>query len=262
MTAAPGAATYLFCLVHAARRPSLAGAPRGLPGLGPVRLIPAAADLWLVAAEAPLEHYGSAAIESQLRDLEWVALRGAAHARVVEYFARRLTTLPMKLFTLFNDDARAVAHVHGAEARIRRVLQRVDGCREWGVRVRLDPTLVRERAESRPKAAVSSRRSGTGFLLAKKRERDVAREVLREGRAAVEEAFEELAGLAEATHRRSATELDGTRVVLDAALLVPTRQLPRFKRSVRRHVTGLAARGYRLALTGPWPAYNFVGESR
>ena len=150
MTAAPGAATYLFCLVHAARRPSLAGAPRGLPGLGPVRLIPAAADLWLVAAEAPREHYDSVAIERQLRDLEWVALRGAAHARVVEHFARRFTTLPMKLFTLFNDDARAVAHVHGAEARVRRVLQRVDGCREWGVRVRLDPTLVREHAESRP----------------------------------------------------------------------------------------------------------------
>jgi Gas vesicle synthesis protein GvpL/GvpF len=262
MTPTPEAATYLYCLVHAERRPSLAGAPRGLPGLGPLRVIPAAGDLWLVAAPAPLAHYGSAPIERHLRDLEWVALRGAAHARVVEHFARRLTTLPMKLFTLFNGEERAVAHVREAEARVRRVLERVDGCREWGVRVRLDPALAWRRGQARPKAATPVRRSGTRFLLAKKRELDVAREVLREGRAAVEEAFEELAGLADATRRRSAAELDGTRVVLDAALLVPARQLTRFKRTVRRRLTGLAACGYRLTLTGPWPAYNFVGDGR
>ena len=92
--------------------------------------------------------------------------------------------------------------------------------------------------------------------------RAAAREVLREGRAAVEAAFEELAGVADATRRRSTAELDGTRVVLDAALLVPTRQLTRFKRAVRRSGAALAARGYRLALTGPWPAYNFVGDGR
>jgi hypothetical protein len=253
-------ATYLYCLVQADRRPSLAGAPRGLPGLGPLRVVPAAGGLWLIAAEAPLRQYGSAPIERHLRDLEWVALRGAAHARVVEHFARRLTTLPMKLFTLFSGEARAVAHVRDAETRVRRVLERVDGCREWGVRVRLDPALVGRRARPAARAAAPARRSGTRFLLAKKQALDVAREVLREGRAEVEAAYEELAGLADATRRRPAAELDGSRVVLDAALLVPSRQLTRFKRSVRRRGSGLAARGYRLTLTGPWPAYNFVGD--
>lgn len=261
MSPTPETGTYLYCLVQADRRPSLAGAPNGLPGLGPLRVVGAGEDLWLVAATAPLARYGSAPIERHLRDLEWVALRGAAHARVVEHFARRHTTLPMKLFTLFTGDERAVSHVRGAEARVRRVLERVDGCREWGVRVRLDPALVRRRATPRP-SAVGPARSGTHFLLAKKQQRDVARAVVREGRAAVEGAFEELAGLADATRRRSTAELDGTRVVLDAALLVPTRRLPRFKRAVRHRAAALAARGYRMTLTGPWPAYNFVGEGR
>lgn len=253
-------ATYLYCLVQAARRPSPAGAPRGLPGLGPLRVVPAADDLWLIAADAPLAQYGGAPIERHLRDLPWVAVRGAAHARVVEHFARRLTTLPMKLFTLFAGDARAVAHVRRAEPGVRRVLARVEGCREWGVRVRLDPALTRRRLRARPSTAAPARRSGTGFLLAKKQELDVVRDVLREGRAAVERAFEELAALGEGTRRRPAAELDGSRVVLDAALLVPGRQLPRFKRAVRRSTSGLAARGYRLTLTGPWPPYNFVGD--
>jgi hypothetical protein len=256
----PGNATYLYCLVEAERRPSLARPPRGLPGAGPLRLLPAGTGLWLVAADVPRTLYGAEPIERGLRDLDWVAARGAAHARVVEHFARRHTTLPMKLFTLFTSDDRAVAHVQGAEARVRRVLRRVAGRQEWGVRVRLDPALARRLA--RPRGAADGRRarSGTGFLLAKKQERDTARAVLREGRTAVEDAFRSLAGLADATRRRPPAEMDGTRLVLDAALLVPAGRLTRFRSALRRATAGLAARGYRLSLTGPWPAYNFVGD--
>jgi hypothetical protein len=262
MTPSRESATYLYCLVQADGRPSLAGAPRGLPGTGPLRLVPAGDTLWLVAADAPLTLYGSEPIERGLRDLEWVALRGAAHARVVEYFARRSTTLPMKLFTLFSSDARAVAHVTEDAARVRRVLARVAGHEEWGVRVRLDPALARRRVRRGRAAPPSGARAGTRFLRAKKEALDVARELVREGRAAVEQAFEELAGLAEATRRRPASELDGTRLVLDAALLVPDSRLARFKQRARKTATALAARGYRMSLTGPWPAYNFVRDAR
>jgi hypothetical protein len=255
-------ATYLYCLVTADRRPSLTGAPRGLPGTGPLRAVEAADGLWLIVADAPRTAYGTEPIERNLRDLEWVALRGAAHARVIEYFARRTTTLPMKLFTLFNSDERAIAHVRGDAGRIRRVLTRVAGHEEWGVRVRLDAALVRKRTARRPAPSGDGRRAGTQFLLAKKQARDVAREVVREGRAAVEEAFEELANLADATRRLPTGDLEGTRVVLDAALLVPAGRLISFKRRARRAAAELAARGYRLTLTGPWPAYNFVGDGR
>jgi Gas vesicle synthesis protein GvpL/GvpF len=262
MTATRETATYLYCLIAAARRPSLAGAPRGLPGTGSLRALEADRGLWLIVADAPLPAYGGEAIEVHLRDLEWVALRGAAHARVVEYFARRTTTLPMKLFTIFHSDERALAHVRGDAARVRRVLERVTGRAEWGVRVRLDRALVKQRVGRRPAPAAPRRNTGTQFLLAKKQARDIARDVLREGRAAVEEAYESLANVADATRRRPAGELEGTRVVLDAALLVPSGRLTSFKRLVRRAATGLAARGYRLSLTGPWPAYNFVGDGR
>ena len=262
MTPTRETVTYLYCLVVAERRPSLAGAPRGLPGTGALRALEAGGGLWLVVADAPLAAYGSEPIERNLRDFEWVALRGAAHARVVEYFARRTTTLPMKIFTLFNSDERALGHVRGDAARVRRVLERVTGRAEWGVRVRLDAALVKKRAGKRPAPAATGRSAGTKFLVAKKQERDVARDVVREGRAAVEEAYETLANVADATRRRPAGELEGTRLVLDAALLVPSGRLPSFKRLARRAASGLATRGYRLSLTGPWPAYNFVGDGR
>jgi hypothetical protein len=195
-------ATYLYCLVQAARRPSVTGAPRGLPGTSGLRLLQAAPDLWLVAADAPLQQYGGAPIERGLRDLDWVALRGAAHARVVEHFARRRTTLPMKLFTLFTEDARALADVgagraaHPARARSRR------GRQEWGVRVRLDAQLARRTLRRRPAGNADGAQAGTRFLMRKKHERDAAQALVHEGRAAVASAFETLAGLAEASRRR------------------------------------------------------------
>lgn len=262
MTPTRETVTYLYCLIAAERRPPLTGVPRGLPGTGPLRALDAGDGLWLIVADAPLTVYGAAPIERNLRDLEWVALRGAAHARIVESFARRTTTLPMKLFTLFNSDERALAHVRGDATRVRRVLERVTGRAEWGVRVRLDGALVKKRAGKRPAPAAAGRASGTKFLMAKKQARDVARDVLLEGRAAVEEAYEALATVADATRRRPAGELEGTRVVLDAALLVPSGRLTSFKRLVRRAASGLATRGYRLSVSGPWPAYNFVGDGR
>jgi hypothetical protein len=191
-----------------------------------------------------------------------VAVRGAAHARVVEHFARRFTTVPMKLFTLFTSDERAVAHIQGAERQVRRVLARIAGRQEWGLRVRLDAALARRRLQRHAAPAPPPRRAGTHFLLAKQRERELVRQVLRDGRVAVEDAFASLAGLAAGTRRRPAAELDGSRVVLDAALLVEARRARRFRRAVRRAAATLATRGYRLTLTGPWPPYNFVSDSR
>jgi len=262
MTTSRESATYLYCLVQAERRPSVTGAPRGLPGTRALRLLQASRDLWLVAADAPLAQYGSASIERGLRDLEWVALRGAAHARVVEHFARRRTTLPMKLFTLFTEDARALADVGEGEPRIRRVLDRVAGRHEWGVRVRLDATLARRQLRHGAASPPRGARAGTRFLLQKKRERDAAQALLREGRAAVETTFETLAALADLTRRRPAAELEGTHLLLDAALLVPATRAPAFRRTARRLARALRTRGYHLELTGPWPPYTFVSDGR
>jgi len=117
-------ATYLYCLVRSAREPSLRGAPAGLPGAGRPRAIDAGGGLWLVAANAPLERYGEKPIERGLRDLAWVSSVAVPHEAVVEHVARNGTVVPMKLFTLFRSDARALEHVAKRRKRIDRVVER------------------------------------------------------------------------------------------------------------------------------------------
>ena len=259
VTRSDNTATYLYCVAHGRRAPALARAPRGLPGTGPARAIDAGEGLWLVVADAPLERYGAAPVEARLRDLDWVAACATAHEAVVEHVARAATTIPLKLFTLFNTDARAIAHIAKLRPAIDRAVARVAGRQEWGIRVHLDARGARRLQRERATKATAGVTSGTRFLLLKKQEQQAIREALAHGRADVDATFETLAQVADDARRRQPEDVDGTRLVLDAAFLLLPRRISAFKRAARASATRLARHGYTLTLSGPWPPYNFVG---
>jgi hypothetical protein len=261
VTRTDNTATYLYCVAHGKRAPSLARAPRGLPGTGRARALDAGGGLWIVATDAPLERYGAAPVEARLRDLDWVAACATAHESVVEHVSKLATTIPLKLFTLFNTDERAVAHIARLRPAIDRAVARVAGRQEWGIRVHLDEARARRLQRERATRATAGVTSGTRFLLLKKQEQQAIREALTRGRADVDATFEALAQAADDARRRQPDKVEGTRLVLDAAFLLPPRQVAAFKRAARQHATRLAEHGYTLTLSGPWPPYNFVGGS-
>jgi hypothetical protein len=251
-------ATYLYCLVKSKRAPSLTRARSGLEGTGPLRALDAGGGLRLIVANAPLELYGEAAIERGLKDLAWVSERAVAHEAVVERFARAEAIVPLKLLTLFASDERALEHVRGERKRLERVLARVAGRAEWGVRVSVE-------ARARPVAAragADGATSGTGFLMKKKEQRDAARAVATRARAEVEDAFERLASAAVHARRRPPADggAGGTRLLLDAAFLVPRAGAAKFRGAVAKVARALEPQGLGVTLTGPWPPYNFVAE--
>ncbi|MEW5855055.1 MAG: GvpL/GvpF family gas vesicle protein [Myxococcota bacterium] len=254
-------ATYLYCAVHAPQRPSVVDAPPGLPGTGPLRVLEAGEALWLVVADAPLSRYGSAPIEQKLQDLDWVSRHALAHETVVEAFMARGTVIPMKLFTLFNSDERAVAHIRGAEKRLRTLLRRLQGCAEWGVRVRLHEVKARQHAAQQA-TPTTGHVSGTSFLLQKKKAQDAARDVVVRAHQEARALYERLLPLA--SDARQAKALDGqaaTALLLDATFLVPRAGFQRFEAEVRASAARLGGLGVDVTLTGPWPPYHFVGEA-
>ena len=256
-------ATYLYCLVRAPEKPSLAGAPPGLPGLSPLRALDAGDGLWLIAAGAPLSQYGSEEIQRRLSDLSWVSDRALAHEAVIEHFAAIGAAVPMKLFTLFSSDERAVAFIQGDRERLGRVLDRVYGQVEWGVRVRLDDARAREVLAAEAQAGADGKSAGTAFLLRKKLEQDASRELAGRLRSEMDAAFAELAeGASEAVRREPAASPEsGGRLLLDAAFLVPRERNGDFEAIVERCARRLAPRACDVTLTGPWPPYHFLAEA-
>jgi hypothetical protein len=276
-------ATYVYCLIAASRAPALDRVPAGLPGTGPVRLLDVNGDdstastqtatrrsrrqadgrsqkQWLVVADAPLPQYGDASINRHLSDLDWVARAAVAHEAVVESFIGAPAMLPMKLFTLFNNDARALEHLRRERSRIASLLKRVDGHHEWGVRVVLDPAY-RPPVKRRPSARASAA-PGVEYLALKKAQRDHASELVQRARTTVADLYDRLQAPASASRRRAATELPvkGGPLLLDAAFLVPRSRTAQFRALVGRQSKALASHGYQLTMSGPWPPYTFIQD--
>jgi len=252
--------TYVYCVVASKEPPRPRRGLRGLSGTGPVRLLDVDRGLFLVVADAPLARYGQAAIARGLSDLDWVSRAAVAHEAVVESFMDARAVVPFKLFTIFSNDARALAYVRGQETQIRRVVKRVADHHEWGVRLVLSRNgAASERA--RPATVTSSNR-GVAYLAGKKARRDAASERAQRAREIAAALFDRMAARAQLARRRGASELpaDTGPLLLDAVFLVPRRRADGFRSLAAREAKTLARRGYGVTLSGPWPPYSFVQE--
>lgn len=252
--------TYVYCLVRGDKAPSMTRAPAPLPGMEKPRTVDAGKGLWLVVSDAPAELYGEEKLNEKLKELDWVSEAALAHERVIEHAVGKKGGLPLKLFTLFNDDGRAVSFVSSKRRQLEPVLDRLEGCAEFGVRLTLDEVRARQVAEAQAGVATAAPASGAAFLMRKKQVRDVSAELTRGAHAAASELFEELSGLARDARRRTEVEglAPGSRLVMDGVFLVPNEAAAKFKTRVKSVSKTLYARGYDLALTGPWPPYHFV----
>jgi len=240
-------ATYLYCVVKAAAKPGVSRGSAGLPGAARPSVVsldpslPAQrAALWLVVAEVPLDRYGPDALESSLRDLQWVGDAAVAHEAVVEHFAgaRGATVVPMKLFTMFSSTERAIREMRLRRRDLEPVMKRIAGCEEWGVRMmRQAPAVVRPRREA------GSAASGAAFLSAKKRARDEIREAAASAAGAAEATFAALADIARDATRRDDVPEGAAPPLLDAAFLVPTGRRARQDAAAGEDQTSQAAQG-------------------
>ena len=265
-------ATYVYCVIAAARPPrrrvthGLAGtggvrllaiAPPPAPG-GPARRSTTPRRLWAAVADAPRARFSASAIARGLRDVDWVSRAAVAHEAVVESFRSADALVPMKLFTIFASDARAVASLEAQGARIDDLLGRVARHDEWGVRV----ALQRPRTIADTRGPSRAPRSGAEYLTRKKGLRDLVSAQAEHAHDIVSGLYDRLAGKASLASRRATLDQAGPGgpMLLDAAFLVTRARAAAFRAKVAAEAKTLAPHGYRLTMTGPWPPYTFVQD--
>jgi hypothetical protein len=250
-------AVYLYCVVRAARKPSLARVPAGLPGATRPQAHRLSGALWLITADVPLDTYDPAQLEPRLRDLEWVSSIAVAHEAVVEHFSRAKASVvvPATLLTMFSSMDKAMADVAARRVAIERAMRHIAGSEEWGIRITRRPAAA-------PAATGAGRpASGAAFLTAKKQVRDAAASMRAAAIAAADTAFERLSRHARDAHRRPRRQEPGSNPpILEAAFLVTAAARARFKAEAKRQSASCATAGADMTLTGPWPAYNFIAS--
>jgi hypothetical protein len=248
--------SYVFCLVRGARRPVVRDIPDGMPGGSDLRAIEVGDQLWAIVETVREADYSEGALVRGLQNLDWVGERAVAHERVIERFLSASAVLPMQLFTMFTSDERVAEHVRADRRRIARILKRIDRKVEWGLRLTWDEKAAREKIDrKRPRE-----REGAAYLARKRDILDLNRAQLAEARVEAGRLYKAISREATEALRRTSLEraAPGSRLLLDAAFLVPAAQAAAFRASLRKHSRPLHGYGVAVLLTGPWPPYNFI----
>ncbi|MEU8801905.1 GvpL/GvpF family gas vesicle protein [Spirillospora sp. NPDC048819] len=257
--------------------PAALGDAAGVAG-APVRGV-VAGGLTALVSTVRLEEYGEAALRANLEDLAWLEATARAHHDVVDRAAHTAPTAPVRIATLYRDDAR-VAEVLAAQGeRFGAALDRITGRSEWGVKAYADPEALRARdadapapadpggglaprAEplTGPQPAGSSGGAGTAYL---KRRQDQRRRRADAARRAGEQAdgvHAELADHAVASRHHPPQDpgLSGRRgtQILNVAYLLDEEQVEGFLAVTRVAAERMA--GIEVEVTGPWPPYSFI----
>ena len=169
------------------------------------------------------------------------------HEGVVEELFEQGATLPVRFGTVMRDESHVRQELCDHEDACLQALDKIRGRVELGVRV-----LWLDQGPSSPPPA---RTSGRDYLMDRLTEERLSEARRTEARMRAGALCSRLNGLAYET----ALQLMPTPgLLLSAAFLVDREDVPAFGREVAR--LERESESLRFLLTGPWPAYSFVGE--
>lgn len=267
----PGAALYLYCIGEAGSLSALleGSLPPPIEDEGRLELLEKD-DLAAVASPVPLKDYGEAALQAHLSDAAWMALRAMRHERIVDYFAKRASVVPLRFGVIYLDGAGVERMLAERSDELRAAIKRLKGREEWGVNIFCDRKALMEAIvtisprlqELNAQAARVS--PGQAYLVRKKMEAMRQEEARAEVRRRVEQIEQELGNESEGAARlRLLKDEAGEHgeLVGKLAFLVERERFEEFRLTAERVAGEALDAGFRLELTGPWPAYNFVVSS-
>jgi hypothetical protein len=231
-----------------------------LPGVDPrvpVRAI-RQADIAALASQVPLSDFGAEPLKRNLNELPWLERVARAHQRVLDGALEAATIVPLRLCTVFADDAGVEAMLEREHDVLAGALARLAGRQEWSVKLLAAP------ASRRTDQGSDVPQSGRAYVDRLRRDRAARSDAQRRARAAAQEVHRALAARAVDARvlRKPAPELSGDdgELVLNGAYLVEAGHLAGFRAAATELGDRHRAGGMRLEVTGPWPPYSFVAE--
>ncbi|PSJ30078.1 gas vesicle protein [Streptosporangium nondiastaticum] len=215
----------------------------------------------------PAAGFGEAALHASLEDIACLEKAARAHQRVIDAVtATGACVLPMRLATVYHDEAGVRRMLANRHAQLGAALDRLDGCVEWGVKVHASGSAAQAPAATgagprAPRAAVS----GRDYLRRRAAARHAHEEEARREDEAARGIHAVLTALAEQTRlyppQHGPLAGPSGRNILNAAYLVRREGGDRFTSAVAGFADLVPEDGVRLELTGPWAPYSFAGQA-
>jgi hypothetical protein len=224
-------------------------------------------ELAAVVSRVPLADYGEETLAARLSDAAWTATRALRHERAVEHFARRAPIVPLRFGTIYLRPEGVTRMLAERGASLLAALSRLEGREEWGVNLFVERAVLRGAVERvSPRLRELAERAdasppGQAYLLRKKIESARDEETRAETRRAAAEVERRLSATSDASARLRVIKDEAAgpgETAARLAFLVRAEAFADFRAEAERLAEEYGPHGFRLELTGPWPAYNFV----
>ncbi|MFI6079437.1 GvpL/GvpF family gas vesicle protein [Streptomyces sp. NPDC051217] len=256
----PDAKTSAMVYVYAVGRAGtpLDGALPGRTGVGdgPLRTVRAGGLVALVSS-VPYDSFSADGLKEQMEDLTQLEVLARTHHAVVEAAYESTTVLPMRLATVYLDDARVMAMLVERDEEFRELLSRLEDHVELGVKVYADPREAVVTAEPEQEPAMSP---GRAYLRQRRAQRRSHRDSYAAAGALAAEIPERVAGLVagRVSHRPQQGDLaqGAGENIANEAYLVPAAHVAGFRAALAG--LGEGTPGVRVEITGPWAPYSFA----
>ncbi|OLC10772.1 MAG: hypothetical protein AUH39_01135 [Chloroflexi bacterium 13_1_40CM_67_9] len=255
-----GELRYLYAVADASAEPAIARAD--LRGIGGSRVETIVEGRLLgVTSAVPRAEYEEEPLNARLQDLEWLAPRAASHQELNgKLLELASAVIPLAFGAIYRDPqgVRELLRTRADDFGDR--LRAVEGRAEWIVSIEREgsgaPLGAAVRALDDEIAAASP---GKAFLLGKRRD-----EAIRENRrlrdaGLAEETLAVIEAVAERVYREPLIDDPATAAVARFSLLVRREREVELDGVVGRLGATGESEGYRIRLSGPWPAYRFGG---
>ena len=237
-------ASYLYGVIGADGREAI----QGIEGITVVL----EGDLAAAAGRVPLEDFEEHTLREHLGDMAWVERTARAHEQTLEAIRSRTTVVPMRMCSVYRTEGGVRDMLRRESDALTETLSRLRAKTEWGVKVMLDPAGRQD-----------DRSSAAAYMQRRREQLDSDQDLTARVQEATTQIQERLCAVAsegvlvplqrpEASGRRIEMVLNGAYLVEDAAQ-------DRFREEVGALQAQFAPLGLVIELTGPWPAYNFVG---
>jgi len=246
---------------------------KGIDGKGEVFTL-THRELEAIVSKVSLEEFGSGEIQKKSQeDLGWIKEKAVAHEKVIEEAMRNkdnvLSVIPMRFGTIFKEKTSLEEALNKDYAKIKEVLERIRGKKEWSVKIYLKDRqkfeqAVKEKNEviKEKEKEIASLPEGMAFFMEEELKEVISKEMDRELKNIVDVPFESLKKKTADSIRNKILEkeLTGRRepMVLNAAYLIAEEKIEDFKKEIEDLNQKMQAKGFCLEYSGPWPAYNFT----
>lgn len=230
-------------------------------------------DIEAIVSDAPINQFAGKEMKDRIEnDPTWLENNLRFHHNTIVKAGVAGSVIPMKFGMLFKTKHSFETMLKTYYKEFKTLLLKLKDKQELGIKVYLDRRKIIEQLKSEDKELRYLERSknksaeGAKWYMERKIEAAVSKKLDGKIGVCLEEIIKVLKQLAEkvaindisASYNEDTSDQD---IILNSACLVGIKDSKLFREQLEKFLAKFYRSGFTIEITGPWPPYNFVGET-